>query len=421
MQFSKISLAFYALAGLLLSSSALAAPLKIELSHRLEESQAERLMPLIDGFNQQQKEVELSLVHRVEGDAPKPLNLVTNEEYQRFLSKKAKFMPLHELLRSAKINLDASKFSADLREGFSDAKGKLVALPLAFSTPVLYINKALFKKAGLDPEAPPKTWMDTQAAAAKLADSGNSCVFTLSWPAWVMVDNMSAWNGAPVSKGRILTFNGLPQVKHVAMMATWSKSNYFSYFGRRDEADRRFANGECAMLVSSSALYASLAANKNVDVAVSALPYHDDLRGAPNGTLADGASLWVAAGLKPAELKGVASFVNYVLDPEIQLKLTIAEGFLPMTPVARAAASSKLLKDEAQALHVAYTQLHNKVPMPSLRVSQIEFVRIIVEEELEAVWANKKPAKEALDDAVQRGNAVLRPSAAPKAKAKRGK
>ena len=42
-----------------------------------------------------------------------------------------------------------------------------------------------------------------------------------------------------------------------------------------------------------------------------------------------------------------------------------------------------------------------------LRVSQVEAVRIIVDEELEAVWAGKKPAKEALDTAVLRGNAVL--------------
>ena len=41
-------------------------------------------------------------------------------------------------------------------------------------------------------------------------------------------------------------------------------------------------------------------------------------------------------------------------------------------------------------------------------VSRIEPVRVIIDEELEAVWANKKPAKEALDDAVARSNAVLR-------------
>ena len=45
--------------------------------------------------------------------------------------------------------------------------------------------------------------------------------------------------------------------------------------------------------------------------------------------------------------------------------------------------------------------------MRALHVSQIDPVRLIIDEELETVWANKKPAKEALDTAVLRGNAVL--------------
>ena len=56
--------------------------------------------------------------------------------------------------------------------------------------------------------------------------------------------------------------------------------------------------------------------------------------------------------------------------------------------------------------------------MARLRVAQIGPVRAIVEEELEAVWADKKPAKQALDDAVERGNAALKPKAAPAKKKK---
>jgi len=39
-------------------------------------------------------------------------------------------------------------------------------------------------------------------------------------------------------------------------------------------------------------------------------------------------------------------------------------------------------------------------------------VRAILSEELEAVWANLKPAKEALDTAVKRGNVMLQPAPA---------
>ena len=338
---------------------------------------------------------------------------MTREEYSRFLNNKAKFKPLYEVMREAKQPIDASKLSPELRDGLADAKGQLFALPVAFSTPVLYINKAAFRKAGLDPEMPPKNWSDAQEVAGKLAVSGSKCPFTTTWPAWVHIDNLTALNGAEMVDGKgNLAFNGLVQIKHVAMLATWYKSKYFSYFGRRDEAARRFANGECAMLTSSSSLAATLSENSSLEVGVSALPYHDDVHGAPKTTLADGASLWIASGLKPAETKGVAEFINYVLSPEVQIELTLAGGYLPMTPVARAAAGSKLLKADLAGLKAASAELLGRASSPTVRVSQIERVRTIVEEELETVWANKKPAKEALDNAVQRGNAVLLQGAA---------
>ena len=401
-----------ALLALAFAASVSAAPaparMDIQLSHQLDEERAERLEKFVERFNTQQKDVTLKLVHRVEGDAPKQINLVTRDEQSRFVANRGKFKPLHEIMRDAKEPFDSAKLSPELRVDLSDAKGKLFALPVALSTPVLYYNKAAFRKAGLDPENPPRTWAQVQQAADKLFDAGSRCPFTTSWPAWVHIDNLSAWNNAEVSdaKGN-LTFNGLVQVKHVAMLATWHKAKFFSYFGRRDEADRRFAAGECGMLTSSSSIYAALHENTTLEAGVAPLPYHDDVRDTPQQTLADGASLWFGAGLKPAEYKGIARFVNFLLGPETQVELTLAGGFLPMTPVARAAASSKLLKADLAGLQVAYGQLQGKGTLRALRVSQFEPVRIIIDEELEAVWANKKPAKEALDTAVRRGNAVM--------------
>ena len=411
MSFSKVLMAACGMAvsfSLQASTAASTAVVTIDLSHHLDEIQAERLEPLVENFNKQNKGIEVKLVRRVEGDAPCQLNLVTRDEYSHFMDNKASFKPLHQVMREAKVSFDTSNLAPELRDGLVDAKGQLFALPVAFSTPVLYINKEAFRKAGLDPESPPRTWADTQDAAGKLVAAGSQCPYTTSWPAWVLIDNVSAWNGADVNddKGR-LNFNGLLQIKHVAMMATWYKSKYFAYFGRRDEADRRFANGECGMLTSSSSLFSKFTESGKLDIGVSPLPYHDDVRGAPQNTLADGASLWVAGGLKPAETKAVARFVNYVLGPEVQIGLTLAGGFLPMTSVARTAAGSQLLKADLNGLQDAYDQHKGKTSAPKVRVSQVEPVRRIVEEELESVWANRKPAKEALDHAVQRGNAAL--------------
>jgi sn-glycerol 3-phosphate transport system substrate-binding protein len=419
MSFAKIAVLIGALA---LSVSAVAAPksrakpvvkpaagpVVLELSHQLDEISAERLEPFIQNFNQRNKNVQVKIVRRAEGEAPKQLNLVTGEEYAHFLANKASFKPLSQVMREAKISFDASKLSEDLRGSPIYAKGQSLALPVAFSTPVLYIDKQAFRKAGLDPESPPRTWDEAQHAAGKLRMTGSACPYTTSWPVWVLIDNISVWNNAPVAdaKGQ-LAFNGLLQIKHVAMMATWYKSQYFVYFGRRNEADQRFANGECDMLTSNSSLYATLPEDVKQRVGVSPLPYHD-VSGAPRNTLAEGASLWVKAGLKPAETRAAAQFVNYVLGPKVQIELTLAEGFLPMTGVARAAAGSQLKKDDLSALQVAYAQLKGRPAVSSVRVSQLGSVRRIVEEELESVWADGKPAKQALDDAVQRGNAALR-------------
>lgn len=393
-------------------------PAAIEFSHSLDEASAERIEPMIERFNNSQKDVQIKLVRRVEGDAPKAINLVTSQEYDRFMNNKAKFKPLYVVMREGKQTFDANKLAPELRSSLTDRKGQLFALPVAFSTPVLYINKETFRKAGLDPNVAPTNWRELQELAGKLSDSGSLCPYTTSWPAWVHIDNLSARNGADVSdaKGQ-LTFNGMIQIKHVAMMATWYKSKYFAYFGRRDEADRRFANGDCAMLTSSSSLYTTLSKDKSLDVGVSALPFHDDVQGAPQNTLADGSSLWIANNLKPGETKGVAKFVNYILGPEVQVELTVAGGFLPMTSVARATAGSKLLKSDMASLQVAFGELQGKPSTPVVRVAQVESLHRIVDEEMETVWADKKPAKEALDDAVKRGNAALQ----EEAKLKRGK
>ncbi len=386
-------------------------PTLIEFSHRLDEDRVERLAPLINQFNSQQKDIVVKLVHRIDGEDPKQINLVTPDEYESYLARKAKFKPLHDVMREAREPIDEKAVAHELRDGLVDARGRLYALPVAFSTPVLFYNKDAFRRAGLNPERPPNTWAEMQDAARKLVETGSQCAYTTSRPASIFIDNVSARDAASVSdaKGN-LVFNGLAQVKHIAMMATWFKSKYFTYFGRGDEADRRFARGECAMLTSSSAFYSTLSRQNHVEVGVSPLPYHDDVYGAPQSALADGASLWISGRLKPQETKGSARFVKFILGPEVQAKLTLAGGFLPMTPVARAAASSSLMKSDLEGLQAAYLQLDGKPIQPAVRVARIERVRDIVDEELEAVWANRKPAKEALDNAVERGNAVLRAS-----------
>jgi sn-glycerol 3-phosphate transport system substrate-binding protein len=78
--------------------------------------------------------------------------------------------------------------------------------------------------------------------------------------------------------------------------------------------------------------YGSVKRNaKFAEAGISTLPYYPDVPGAPQNTVIGGASLWVMAGKKPAEYKGVAEFFNYLSDPEVQAKSHQRTGYLPIT------------------------------------------------------------------------------------------
>ena len=385
-----------------------AAKVEITLAHQLGKVGEDNLNKLVERFNAGQKGAEIKLVRLAAGEKVAVLNLVRRQQVIEYIANKASFKPLFEVMKEAKEPFKPELVSADLKAGATDEKGRLFALPVAYSTPVLFYNKNAFRKAGLDPEKPPKTWRETQQAADKLQDAGQSCPYTTSWPTWVHIDNVSALSGERIAspKGE-LAFNGLPQVKHIAMLATWHKAKFFRDFGRANEADQHFLKGECAMITTDSWAQTEFREAQGVELGVAPLPHHDDVYGGRQHTLADGASLWIGGGYKAPEYKAAARFVAYLLSPEVQVELARTYGQLPLTQAARTALRGKVLRDRDQTLDIAYASLKGEGATHPLRISGVDPVRIILDEELEAVWADVKPAKAALDTAVTRGNAVL--------------
>jgi ABC-type glycerol-3-phosphate transport system substrate-binding protein len=71
----------------------------------------------------------------------------------------------------SKAHIAASEFPP-ATQYYTQYNGKRCALPLLADTYGLYYNKALFKKAGLNPSSPPKTWAQFLAACAALKKAG---------------------------------------------------------------------------------------------------------------------------------------------------------------------------------------------------------------------------------------------------------
>ena len=401
-----------------------AAPVDIVFRHAQTGEAAALLVDLVDRYNAESKTGRVVLQH---------LNMVTDlhqlphlalledDEDPKFFGSHPRMQPLHKVMAIAKEKFDAKDFFPVVADVVDDNKGRIQALPLALSVPVLYYNKDTFRKAKLDPEKPPATWWEVQETAGKIFDVDRRCPFTSSNLAWVHLENVATQHSEPIANsgergGKSgLALNSLVEVKHVALLASWHKSFYFRYFGPGREADEKFLTGECGMLTSDSSLYMRLLKRKPFDYGVAALPHHDDVRdAAPGKVLPDGALLWALAGKKKPEYAAVAHFIAYLLRPEVQKEWVKATGFLPMTPapVQSLAAEGTLPPD---ILRRTVQRLSDKKYVSSAKpkaMAGMGRVRAILSEELEAVWANLKPAKEALDTAVRRGNTVLQPAPA---------
>jgi sn-glycerol 3-phosphate transport system substrate-binding protein len=334
------------------------------------------------------------------------------------MAAKGAIKPVYQLMAEQHEKFDPKDYLPAVTSYYSDTKGHLLSMPFNSSTQVLYINKDAFKKAGLDPNKPPKTWPELTKDAEKLKAAGVACPFTTGWQSWVQLESFSAWHNVPFATKQNgfggldtrLTFNGPVQVKHIQNLGNMAKQGLFTYVGRKDEPTAKFANGDCAMMTQSSGAYANIKANAKFEFGVAPLPYYADVKGAPQNTIIGGATLWVMNQKNPEVYKGVAKFFTFVSSPEIQLDWHKSTGYVPITLAAYELAKKQGLYQERPGFDTAIKELTNKAPTPNskgLRLGNFVQIRNVIDEELESVWSGQKSAKQALDEGVKRGNELL--------------
>src|SRR4051812_11549370 len=418
----------FALAG---AATAAHAVVEIQWWHAMTGANNDRVNAFAKRFNDSQSEYKVNAVFKGSypeamagaiaafraGNAPHILQ-VFEVGTATMMGAKGAIKPVYQMMKEAGEPFDPKNYLSTVAGYYTDSKGNMLSLPFNSSTTVFYVNKDAFKKAGLDGAAP-KTWKEFAVAAGKLKASGQQCVYTTGWPSWVHIENFSAWHNLPIGTkengmgGSDAEFriNSPQHVKHIEMLADFTKKGWFTYSGRKNEAEARFFSGECAMLTSSSGAQAGIRKNAKFDFSVNFIPYHDEIKGAPQNSIIGGATLWVMSGKKPAEYKGVTKFFSYLSSPAVQLDWHKSTGYVPITYAAYELAKKEGYYDKVPGADIAIKELTNKAPTANskgLRFGNYVQGREVIEEEMEAVFAGKKDAKAALDDANRRANEILR-------------
>ena len=386
-----------------------------DLAKQFNESQKEyRVVPTYKGTYDESMTAAIAAFRA--GNAPHILQ-VFEVGTATMMASKGAIRPVAEVMREGGAKFDPSVYISAVSGYYTAPNGQILSFPFNSSTTVFYYNKDAFKAAGIDPNKAPATWPEVALAAAKLKAAGHKCPFTTSWISWTQLESFSAWhntlfatqNNGFGGTGARLAFNSPLHVRHFENLANMSKQGLFVYKGRANAADVSFPSGECAMMTGSSGLYSRVSKEAKFAYGIAPLPYYPDVAGAPQNTVIGGASLWVMAGKKPAEYKGVAAFFRFLSDPEVQSASHKRTGYLPITMAAFQLTEKSGFYKENPGTDVAVTQMIRKVTDKSrgIRLGNFVQIRTIIDEETEQIWTGKKAPKQALEDAIKRGNEQL--------------
>ncbi len=333
------------------------------------------------------------------------------------MASKGAIVPVGKVMKDAGYKFDPKAYVSAVAGYYTAPNGEMLSFPFNSSTTIFYINKDAFKAAGIDTNKPPSTWPEVALAAAKLKASGHKCPLTIAWQGWTQLESFSAWHNVEFASKQ----NGLAgldarlkidtplHVRHIENLANMAKQGLFVYKGRGNVPEASFVSGECAMITTSAGFYGNVAKNAKFAYQLATLPYYPDVPGAPQNTVIGGASLWVMAGKKPAEYKGVAAFFDFISSPEVQSASHKRTGYLPITTAAYQLTEKSGFYKEKPGTDIAVSQMIRKVTDKSrgIRLGNYVQIRQVEDEELEQVWSGKKSAKEALDAIVKRGNEFL--------------
>src|SRR5215475_7058466 len=334
------------------------------------------------------------------------------------------YYPAYKLMADNGYNVDWNNYFPGIRAYYASSKGEMYSFPFNSSTALLYWNKDAFQKIGKT-EAP-KTWEEAAADMKALKAAGYDCplAFDISQDeSWQLMEQFSAVHGEPIATknngfGGLdaeLTFNTTKFVKFLTDLKSWYDAGLAKIKSPNTGEDyvAAFASGHCQMTLTSVGDHGNIGrtADPNMHWDVAMLPVYEGKQ--RHNSFVGGASLWVLQGHTDQEYKAAAAFLNFIAQPEQALFWSTVTGYIPVTKTGYDFMMSHGFYDKPpyKGREVAIMSLTASDPTPitrGIRLGGFLQIRGEVGNSLQAIFADKVTVQQGLDDAVARGDQILR-------------
>jgi sn-glycerol 3-phosphate transport system substrate-binding protein len=303
----------------------------------------------------------------------------------------------------------------------------LFSAPFNSSTAMLYINRAAFIEAGLDPDKVMVTFEDVQEYARILTQKdGDKTVrygIGLYPEGWFFEQEHAVHdtlmgnptNGRGAERMSEYTYNNAVGVTWLEFQKQMIDEGTAIYYGPGggSAASGAFANGEVAMAFSSIASLRTLIASaeragKGVEVGVLYMPRLPEATGK---TIVGGASLWITNTGTPEQQEGSWDFVKWALTPEVQAFWSANTGYYPVVRASYELPDMQAALAKYPQFQIAIDQIRltditdaNTAHISGTFVSMRQDVIQAMDEYFTGKFAT---AQEALDAAVIKSNDLL--------------
>ena len=411
---------------------------EISLWHSEQASNLDSLQRLARRFNDSQSEVKVKLAFQGTsdenmakvlaslqgGDLP-TIAYLDEVQAQRLLDSKG-FRPLQDFIDQE--DYDLSDFDPKAIR-FYTVDGKLQAMPISISVPVLYYNKLAFREVGLDPEKPPKDLEELKEVSRKFVkrDSHGNLMRTgmaLEISAWYLEVALAEHGDLYVNNGNghdgratAVEFNGPTGQAFFQWWHDMVKEDLAIDVGRAltsPDALLAVGAGQAAMTRSSTAVLRSVVdalegglAGSPVEVGVAGLA------GVPGGTGYTAVytrGLWVPKDVPEAEQEAGWKFIKWLMEPEQQAEWFAGSGYLPVRDSSYDLPAAKEIMTKYPQFSIGVEIFRSSPPTPATLgplLGPFNEVRDAVLRQLGETIVNDKDPVEAINDAADEANQVI--------------
>lgn len=386
-----------------------------------------KMNQLIKNFNQQHPDIKVRPIFTGSYDTTKqkaeaaakagrpPALVIMSANYTADLAINHEILPMSELFQYGK----QGNATAFLKHNFFKAvqknamfNGKAYAMPFHNSTPILYYNKDLFKKAGI--KHPPQTWQELRTDARQLTDKAHG-----QWGIMLPSTNndYGGWILSSFTHANGGFFNNpdYPGEVYYDSVTTQGALSLYKNLIFKDHAmpkgvldskqiNAQFLSGRLGMTVMSTGSLTFIRNHaKTFDLGVAMLPKH-----VRRGVIIGGASLVSFKGINQAQKKAAYQLINYLISPKINGQWSRFTGYFAPRKQAYDRPEMKAFLSKYPSASVAFKQL--KYAYPWYSTYETVAVRQAMENQLAALISNKDvtPAQ-AARAAQKKADQILQP------------